>query len=459
MSMTRKDRMAGEIAMEIRAAAGPFTPSGRYHNSAYSLETLREFGGDVVEAAIKGGLGPTSVKEVARHFDVRDAEVRALFEQTDEDRELNFFTKGIVRGQMREIWREIVAGGGGPLVFVRTQPTSPTTGIRTSYAGKSVFGLAPGRKIGTFDSIYATFYSPYDGGREQSINLAGLVTALDKDREMSGAKAPKDHLSPIQLLSLTHPTAAMFRQAGAVDLAFRDDLPEEVEAKIYIFLQGRYEGYEESVFLASPTHTVPIVNEQGYQREAREALGDDIDVVVEAEGVSPYDRGLERRHHYRTPNGRVIENEEVRRIVDREVLSRFSGRIQVEHRDVVLVLMPGELLAPLPGGKFEGGQAILQLTPDGPPRWFTLLNRINGRPAWRGDRQEMRGRLEQLAEAFALLDAPDSKAGTARREQYHSLKLFDLPMGHPSGRQNVWALAAAVRQSDLPDAPLGATLL
>lgn len=459
MSMTRKDRMAGDIAREIRSAAGPFTPTGRYHNSAYSLETLRELGGDLVEAAIRGELRRTSVKGVARHFGVRDAAVRALLEQTDGGRELNFFTREIVRGQMREISREIATGGGGPLVFVRTQPTSPITGIRTSYAGKSVFGLAPGRKIGTFDSIYATFYSPFGGGREQSINLAGLIPALDKDREMVEAKVLMDHLSPIQLLSLTHPTAAMFRQAGAVDLAFRDDLPEEVEAKIYVFLQGRYEGYEESIFLASPTHTVPIVNEPGYQREAREALGDDIDIVVEAEGVSPYDQGLERRHHYRAPNGRVIENEEVRRIVDREVLSRFSGRIQVEHRDVALVLMPGELLAPLPGGKFEGGQAILHLTPDGPPRWFTLLNRSNGRPAWRGDRQEMRGRLEQLAEAFALLDAPDSKAGTARREQYHSLKLFDLPMGHPSGRQNVWALAAAVRQSDLPDAPLGATLL
>ncbi|HKZ12660.1 MAG TPA: hypothetical protein VJL81_02330 [Solirubrobacterales bacterium] len=459
MSMTRKDRMAGEIAMEIRAADGPFTSTGRYHNTAYSLEALREFGGNVVEAAITGELGPTTVKGMARHFGVRDAEVRALFEQTDQDRELNFFTKGIVRGQMREIGREIVAAGGGPLVFVRTQPTSPTTGIRTSHAGKSVFGLAPGRKIGAFESIYATFYSPGDGSREQSINLAGLIPALDTDREMAEAKVPMHHLSPIQMLSLTHPTAAMFRQAGAVDLAFRDDLPEEVEAKIYVFLQGRYEGYEESVFLASPTHTVPIVNEPGYQREAREALGNDIDIVVEAEGVSPYDRGLERRHHYRAPNGRVVENEEVRRIIDRELLSRFSGPIQVEHRDVALVLMPGELQAPLPGGRFEGGQAILQLTPDGPPRWFTLLNRSDGSRAWRGDRQEMRGRLEQLAEAVALLDAPDSNAGTARREQYRSLELFDIPMSHPSGRQNVWALAAALRQSDLPDAPLGATLL
>jgi hypothetical protein len=457
MGVLRKDRMAREIGIEIRRTTGDFTPSGRHRGPSYSLESLRELGAEFVEAVMRDELGRTSVVQLARYFSVPAAKISALLEQADGPRRLNFLVAGIVRIQMRELVREIrAAGDSGRIVFVRTQPTSPTTGIRLRYGPNTAFGLTPGRKIGAFDAIYATYASPNEGGREQSINLAGLVPALDKDRDEFRAGVSMPHLSPQQFLSLDRPTAAMFRQAGAVDLVARDEVPPEVEASLYVFLQGRYEGYEESAFLSSPTHTVPIVAEQGYQEEARRALGDDVDIVVEAEGESPHDRGLERRHVYVDSQGRAISNEEVRRIIDRDLPYRLDrrGYTLAEHRDVVLMLLPGELRAPLPGDRHEGGQALLQMTADGPLRWFVLLNKANGRRAWRGDRDERGRRLQYLAEALALLEAPDSTAGHARREQYTGLEEFDVPMSHPSGRQNVWALAAARRQGGLPDAPV-----
>lgn len=458
MSTSRRDRMAGDMGKEIRRARGSFTASGRHRGPSYSLERLRELGAELVEATMRGQLGRTSVSELARYFSVPAARVSALLEQIDGPGRLNFLVAGIVRIQMREVVREIVASQqSGRIVLVRTQPTSPTTGIRLGYGGNTAFGLTPGRKIGAFDAIYVTYPSPAIGGREQSINLAGLVPALDKDRAEFRANVPMPHLSPQQFLSLDHPTAAMFRQAGAVDLAARAEVPPEVDASLYVFLQGRYEGYEESVFLSSPTHTVPIVSEQGYQREARKALGDDVDIVVEAEGVTPYDRGLEPRHVYVSSRGRRIDNDEVRRIVDRELPYKLDprGYLLAEHRGVVLMLLPGQLRASLPGGRHEGGQAVLQMTADGPLRWFVLLNKSDGSPAWQGDESRLRRRLQRLAEAFALLEAPDSTAGHTRREQYVSLEEFDVPMSHPSGRQNIWALAAARRQGGLPDTPVG----
>jgi hypothetical protein len=457
MSIERRERIARVLAAEIRQAEGPFTPTGRYHDSAYSPDSLREVGGDFAEAVILGELGRANVKEVARVLMVSDARTRALLEQVDGPRNLNFLSRSVVKVQMREIVREL-ADAGGRLVFVRTQPTSPTTGIRMSYGGRTAFGLSPDRKIGTFDTTYATYFSPFDG-HEQSINLAGLVPALDKDREAYAAGVPMAHLSPRQFLSLTHPTAAMFRQAGAVELVVREELPPEVDARLYVFLQGRYEGYEESQYLSSPTHTVPIVNEPGYQKEAREALGDEVDIVVEAEGMAPFDSGLEVRHDYVASRGRV-PNAEVRELVRRQLPFRFGSGLKAEHRDMVLTLLPGELRATLPDGTHEGGQALQVVSAGGAPRWFILLNKANGQRAWRGDDAELQTRLDELAEAFALLEGPDSTAGQARREHYLTLEQeFDVPMSHPSGRQNVWALAAIVRQGDLPDSPLGAPLV
>lgn len=462
MGMSRKERIAVEIGNEVRRAQGTFNRTGRHHNSGYSPANLGGLGGAFIEAVILGELGVTNIQELARHFSVRDAKMRALLEQIDGPEALNFFTRGIVCVQAREIGREISASGGGQLVFVRTQPTSPTAGIRRSYGENTAFGLDPTqkRRIGTFDSIYATWFSAaYDGGCEQSVPLAGLVPALEKDREEHRHGRSRGDLSPLQRLTIERPTAAMFRQAGLVDFAVRGELPPEVEADLYVFLEGRYEGYEESVFLSSPTHRVPIVGEPRYQKEARDALGDDVDIVVEAEGMSPHDRGLERRHVYVDPQGRVFQNDEVRRLIDRDLTVKLGRGLREEHRNVVLELLPGELRAGLPDGRHEGGQALLQTTADGSPVWFTLLNKRNGRRTWRGSEEELRRRLRRLAEAFALLEAPGSTAGQMRREQYLGLEEFDVPMSHASGRQNIWTAVSARRQASLPEAPLGATLL
>lgn len=461
MGKSRGDRMADQLAELIGSMpVSEFTSKGRHHDSAYGLPRLRDFGQTFMPAVLRGEVGVSSVKAIERQFKARDALIRAFFEQADQLGQLNFIAASVIRVQMSELVRELrTVAGPRRIIWVRTQPTSPLKGVRRSFRGHEEFGLSEDRKTGTFDSIYATYLSPGIGGSEQSINLGGLVPSLDKDRAAHRSGDPMVHLSPLQRLGLSRPTEAMFRHAGAVDAAARLEIPPNIDADQHVFLQGRYEGPEERAWLASPAHTVPIVSEPGYQSAAREALGNSADIIVEAEGLSPDDRGLERRHEYVRPNGDVVSNRGVREVIDRGLAYRLDSAQTVAHRGLELMLMAGELRAGLPGKRFEGGQGLLLITDDGDPRWFVVLNKGNGRAAWNCSSSEKRERLQRLVEAFAMLEAADSNAGSTRREQYMSLRIFNVPMSHPSGRENVWRIAAAVRQSRLPDAPLGAALV
>jgi hypothetical protein len=193
---------------------------------------------------------------------------------------------------------------------------------------------------------------------------------------------------------------------------------------------------------------------------ARRALGDRVDIVVEAEGSNPQDQGLECRHVYVDPDGHVFDNQTVRELLDRGQPYRLDSKwIEAEHRGLGLLLLGGELQASAPNGSRDAGQAILRMSADDELRLFTLLNRSDGTRAWTGTEADKREKLKRLAEAFAMLEAGDSTAGHARREQFEALQLFDVPMSNPSGRENVWRLASAARQSQLPEAPLGAVLL
>ena len=224
---------------------------------------------------------------------------------------------------------------------------------------------------------------------------------------------------------------------------------------MHIFLQGRFDGPEKQIlWLANPTRTVCLVNESWYQFEARRAFGDLADLIVQAEGSSPDDRGLERGHHYLRADGSKASNAEVRdHINDHVQYWRLDGdELIAEAGEIGVVLMPGELRAPRDGGGgYDAGQAMLVINKDGHPRWFSILNKADGSRAWTGDEQQIQERLQRVADAFDLLEGPTSTAGRTRRAQFESLKLFDVPMSNPSGRENVWRIAAAVRQALLPD--------
>jgi hypothetical protein len=401
----------------------------------------------------------SSVKALSRHFGVPDALVETLFQQADEIDALNFFAGAILRTQASELAREFPGDPHPRIVIARTQPTSPLSRVRLSYAGKEAFGLTSERRVATFDTLFATYISQLEQGGEESINLGGLAPALEKDRQAAEEGVEMGNLSPLQRLSLKKPTEAMFRHAGAVKAAIEPLIPAHVDASQYIFLQGRYEGEEESVFLASPTRTVAIVGEEDYQLAARAALGDEVDIVVEAEGVLPHDPGLERRHDYVNVAGRVISNRVVRELVRRDLPYLLDRYLIAEHRGLGLMLMQGQLRASVQGGKrYEGGQALLLIGTGGELRWFILLNKRNGEPAWRIGNVEKAALLKRLAEAFAMLEATDSTAGARRRQQYEAQRLFNVPMSHPSGRENGWRLASAVRQAGFPDLPLGARI-
>ncbi len=452
MGVRRFQRMAEDVDRAYGSMRDvPFRPSARHRDSAYGLETFLKFGVRFVPLALEGQIGPTSIAEIARDFDVPEPLVEAFFQQADKAGELNFVSKGIVAGQIKEIAREVTAERAeGRLVLVRTQPTSPLVGVRRSYAGKEAFGLSRERATGTFDTMFATFRSPFQNDREISINLGGYVPALEKDRAQLPGEF-NEFLSDIQRLSIDSPTEAMFSHAGAVGRVIGTELPSDVNLSSFIFLKGRFEGPEESEYLSSPTHTTPIVGHSGYQEAARAALGDNVNIVIEAEGSDP---GLEARHQYVNRDGRRFSSGMIKDLIAGGRLYKLDRKyLTAEHRGVILMLLPGELRAELSDGGYEGGMGFVQLRQDDSLRWFLLPNKANGKPAWpRGgeQRQEM---LERLVEDLALIEADDSTAGHERRQQFESLKLFDIPMSHPCGRENVWRLAAAVRQSTLPDAP------
>lgn len=323
--------------------------------------------------------------------------------------------------------------------------------MRVSYRGKEAFGLSRERATGTFDTMFATFRSRFQPGREISINLGGFVPALDKDRaQLSGEF--NEFLSDIQRLSIDSPMEATFSHAGAVGRTISAEMPSEVDISSFIFLKGRFEGPEESEYLSSPTHTTPIVGQPGYQRAARCALGDEVNIVIEAEDRDP---GLEARHEYVNRDNHRFSSTKIRELVRDGRLYKLDRRyLTAEHRAVILMLLPGEFRAELPGGGYEGGLGLVQLRQDESLRWFLLPDKANGKPAWPTGEKHRQERLERLAEDMALIEGNNSTAGHERRRQFESLKLFDLPMSHPCGRENVWRLAAAVRQSTLPEAPL-----
>jgi hypothetical protein len=451
--------MAAEIEERLRSGKhGEFRSSARYHGSKYAEARLRAFAVRLVPAVIRGEVGRTSISALARDFGVSRALVRTLLEQPDLPTRLNFLAESLIGVQTAELAREVMElGGPRTIVWVRTQPTCPIVGMHASYGGRAAFGLVEGRASGTFDTMYATFASMAQEGREQSINLGGLVKGLEQDRlAFEADSTAMTYLSPLQRISLSNPTKAMFLHAGAVDAAARPEIPPELDARVFVFMKGRFEGFEESEWLASPSNTVSIVSEPGYQKIARLALGDDVDLVVEAEGDSP-EEGLERRHAYISKDRHVFDNERVRKLIDEGLPYKLDRYLIAEHRGIVLLLLPGELRA---RGRddVDAGQALLRMNQDDELRWFSLLNRADGRRAWLGDEADRQRRLNSLAEAFALLEACDSTAGHARRQQFEALSLFDVSSSDPNSRQNVWRLASAARQSRLPDAPLGAVL-
>ncbi len=187
--------------------------------------TLGRFGSQVVPAVLRGEIGRTSVNGLAERFECKPALVRAFFQQPDTIKRLSLIGESIVAGQARELAHELVRHPEPRrIVWVRTQPTCPLQGIHATYRGKSAFGLAEGRPSGTFDSIYATFASLAHGHHEESINLGGLVKALERDRASWEAGDPMEYLSPLQRLSMTQPIAAMLWHAGAVDAAVRPEI-------------------------------------------------------------------------------------------------------------------------------------------------------------------------------------------------------------------------------------------
>lgn len=461
MPSERQNRMAEDIGGRFETRRNsPYMSSARHHDSKYSQATLRAFGAELMPAVLRGEIGRTTVLGLAEQFERRPALVRAFLQQPDAKSSLSFVRETVVAGQACELAHELARHPDPYVVLVRTQPTCPLEGMHVTYKGKYAYGLADGRPSGAFDSVFATFISPAHNGHEQSVNLGGLVKALKRDREAWQAKEPMEYLSDLQRLSLEKPIAAMFMHAGAVYAAIRPEIPPGVDASLFIFLQGRFEGYEPSEWLASPSDTVSIVSESGYQTAARAALGDSVDLVVEAEGSNPHDQGLERRHVYVMPDGRVFDNETVRRLVAAGHPYRLDPRwIEAEHRGLGIYLLDGELRAPTPDGLYDAGQTLLRIAADDELRLFSLLNRSDGARAWTGTRAEKRKKLTRLAEAFAMLEAGDSTAGYTRRQQFEALQLFDVPMSLPSGRETVWTLASAARQAGFPDMPLGALLL
>jgi hypothetical protein len=454
MDVTRSERMAIDLGGRLGSIEDvPFTASARYRGAGYGLKTLSEFGATFLPAVLRGEIGTTSIRGLARTYGVSDALVETFLQQTDLRTELNFVAREILESQAGELVRDVDgAGGDGRIVLARTQPTSPLSGVHVSYRGRSAFGLEPGRKAGAFDSVFATYASPHFGGCEQSVNLGGYVPALDKDRKAREDGDTMVYLSPIQRLSLESPVLAMFVHAGAVWKAIEALLSPKVSS--FIFLKGRFEGFESSEYLSSPSHRVPIVTKKGYAGAARRALGDDVDILIEAEAA---DGGWDPRHEYVRQGGRIVSGEAVKHLMDRGLTYKLDPDAEsVEHRGMLVLLMPGEVRVPLGGGRYEGGQLVVQVTQDLETNWFVLPRKTNGKLAWPTEGDQVAG-LKRIAEDLAMLDASDSTAGVKRREQYEALEDFNVPMSNPCGRENVWRLAAARRQSGFPDNPVEVT--
>jgi transposase-like protein len=107
--------------------------SARHHGSKYSEQKLRELAAAILEAVLRGEIGPTSVTELARRFEVSPALVRAVLQQPDEMRRLNLLGESVVAIQAQELGRELTLPGAcASIVLVRTQPTCPIEGMHAS---------------------------------------------------------------------------------------------------------------------------------------------------------------------------------------------------------------------------------------------------------------------------------------------------------------------------------------
>ncbi len=436
----KQHRMADGLEERLRAiqlVAADVLRSLPQYGTSYSAARIKEVAVEVAPAAVRGDLGTFSMRGLAAHLGVPEALLAVTLQQPDTLHRLNFIAESVVRTQAHELFSEAYASGGpGVGVLARAQPTCPLKSIKVTYGSRSAFGLAEGRRSGTMDTIFAHWRR---GGREESLNLGGLVKGLAKDAARGDARI----LSELHRMTLTDSTAATFCHLGASMHAIRLELPAWAIAPPLVLLNARFEGPSSTSWLASPTQTVPLISSAGYLTAGRKSLGDREDILVDAEesnSLPVAERGLERRHRLRRADGTEFGGDQVRELID----DRDFGRLG-EHE---LALIPGhsvylfdaDLIADGPAGHPEGGQAVL-MVPQGaqPPRWFLLLHRADG--------SRRSCDLVRIATALALLESPDSTAGAGRRSSFESLAVFDVPMSSPDGRENVWRIANAARQA------------
>lgn len=208
----------------------------------------------------------------------------------------------------------------------------------------------------------------------------------------------------------------------------------------YLFIEGCLD----SSVPAGARRTVSIVHQEGYVRAGRTALGDGVDLVVEAGGTEPRGRALERRHHYVRSNGTLVPNPRVRELIERGDLARLDDWIHVEEDGLALLMFAGELRAGLPDGAYEGGHALLLVSQYAPMRWFSLLDKSDGSKAWCGDDDVLRGRLARIVRKFVAVETCFATPMQARREELARLDVFCSPVSDPSSHKNVFDMAAAI---------------
>lgn len=244
----------------------------------------------------------------------------------------------------------------------------------------------------------------------------------------------------------------MFEHAGAVHRALAPELPADASDSVHVFLQGQSWGLGSRSSGAVPmlSTITSIVNERGYQRAARRALGDARELIIDADGPHPEGRGLEREHCYVRANGETVSNRSVQAAIGDGRMDYFKldGDELIADAPTsdsfFLVLLPGELQRSHAPIEFDDrGQAMLLIRQGAPAKWFSILNKSDGSRAWEGSQAALRERLQRVADSFALIDR--------RTPGEAILDLFNVPMSHPSARENVWRLGGAVRQARLLD--------
>jgi len=108
MPSDRASRMAAGLAERlVRSRRGEYMRAARHHGSKYSEQKLREFAAAMLQAVLRGEIGPTNVTRLAQHFEVSAALVRAVLQQPDEMRRLNLLGESVVAIQAQELGREL----------------------------------------------------------------------------------------------------------------------------------------------------------------------------------------------------------------------------------------------------------------------------------------------------------------------------------------------------------------